>query len=109
MAAAIVELEEQDLGQMLAGKKVVLVFWVWCAPYRRMNRDLGLVAKQLPDTIQVIMVNIEDHKHAATKYKIRAIPTVVILDDGEQKDTFIGEKPEGELLDRIKKAFDLTE
>jgi thioredoxin 1 len=66
----------------------------WCGPCRM----LGPVMQRVNNTIPVQKVNIEEQSDLAQQYNVRNIPTVVLLENGQEVKRIIGAKPEAEYL-----------
>jgi thioredoxin 1 len=52
----------------------------WCGPCRM----LGPVMQRVNNTIPVQKVNIEEQSDLAQQYNVRNIPTVVLLENGQE-------------------------
>ncbi len=66
----------------------------WCGPCR----TLGPIMERVNYTIPVQKVNVDENSEMAQKYNVRNIPTVVLLESGEEVKRLIGVKPEAEYL-----------
>lgn len=66
----------------------------WCGPCRM----LGPVMERVNATIPVQKVNIEEQSALAQQYNVRSVPTVVLLDNGNEIKRIIGAKSESEYL-----------
>ena len=66
----------------------------WCGPCRM----LGPVMERVNNTIPVQKVNIEEQSALAQQYNVRNIPTVVLLENGQEVKRIIGAKSESEYL-----------
>lgn len=66
----------------------------WCGPCRM----LGPVMQRVNNTIPVQKVNIEEQSDLAQQYNVRNIPTVVLLENGQEVKRIIGAKREAEYL-----------
>lgn len=66
----------------------------WCGPCRM----LGPVMERVNSTIPVQKINVDEQSEMAIKYNVRNIPTVVLLQDGQEVKRIIGAKPETEYL-----------
>jgi thioredoxin 1 len=84
--------EEDVIG---AGKPVVVDFWApWCGPCHAVTPVLEDLAGET-DKVDFVKLNIDDNPVAASKYDVLSIPTVILFDGGEAKETVIGARPAG--------------
>lgn len=61
-----------------------------CVPCDRLEPKLEETADERDITLEE--VNVEDDMETVRDYKVRASPTVVLVDDGEEVDRFSGDK-----------------
>lgn len=81
-----------------AGKPVIIDFWAeWCGPCRMMSEVVDDIAQTRQD-IKVCKVNVDDERDLALKFSISAIPTVMLIKDGDTAATSVGYKTKDELL-----------
>ena len=66
----------------------------WCGPCRM----LGPVMERVNNTIPVQKINVDENSEMAQQYNVRNIPTVVLLENGQEVKRIIGAKPEAEYL-----------
>jgi len=71
------------------GIVIVDFFAEWCGPCRMMDNVLRKVEKELQN-IPIIKVNVDSLPQLAMEYGVKGIPTIVIFQDGEEKDRIIG-------------------
>jgi thioredoxin 1 len=70
---------------------VLVDFWAaWCAPCRRLTPIVEAVARQYAGVAHVVKLNIDDNTSVAQRYRIQAIPTLILFRDGEEKERIIG-------------------
>ncbi|KAL5976076.1 Thioredoxin-like protein cxxs1 [Asimina triloba] len=71
----------------------------WCAPSVAMKPYFEEMALNYPDVL-FLSVDVDEVKAAASKMEVKAMPTFVLLKDGEQIDKLVGANPE-EIRKRI--------
>ncbi len=66
----------------------------WCGPCRM----LGPIMSEVSNTIPVQKVNIDEDSATAQQYNVRSVPTVVLLENGQEVKRIIGAKQKAEYL-----------
>lgn len=66
----------------------------WCGPCRM----LGPVMQKVNNTIPVQKINVDEQSEIAIQYNVRNIPTVVLLENGQEVKRLVGAKAEAEYL-----------
>lgn len=66
----------------------------WCGPCR----TLGPIMQRVNNTIPVQKINVDEQPELAQQYNVRNVPTVVLLENGQEVKRIIGAKPEAEYL-----------
>ncbi len=81
-------------------------FWAtWCMPCKMMVPALNDVAEELNGKAKVAKVDVDQNQELAAKYKVRSIPTLVLLKDGKEIKRFVGVKDKNFLLKQIKEVM----
>jgi thioredoxin 1 len=66
-------------------------FWApWCGPCRMMTPVVDELAEKYDGKASICKVNTDEEQDLAVKYGVRSIPTLVVLKDGELKETMVG-------------------
>jgi thioredoxin 2 len=94
------ELGEQQLEQFVARTElpVLVDFWApWCGPCRAMAPHFERAAKSLKDRVRLVKVNTEEAPGLASRYGIRAIPTLVLFKNGTEAKRMSGALDAGAL------------
>lgn len=77
----------------------------WCGPCREQKKVLKKFSEKRPDVkVEFIDMDTVDGELRGEKYKVQALPTLVILKDGKKKDQWEGLTSLKELLEKFKEA-----
>ena len=72
------------------GIVVVDFFANWCGPCKMMAPVLEQIAKELDGKATFYKVDVDQDEDLARKFGVMMIPTIVILENGEQREKHIG-------------------
>jgi thioredoxin 1 len=108
MASPLISLLTQDNfeKEVLQSTTPVLVdFWAeWCGPCKMIAPLLDELADEYDGKVKIGKVNIDEQQALATKYGIRAIPTLLLINKGQVAEQMVGAKSRRDLkasLDRV--------
>ncbi len=63
---------------------VLVDFWApWCGPCRQLAPTLEAVADQEAGRIRIVTVNVDENPKIAARFGIRALPTLLLMKQGE--------------------------
>ncbi|MEM9399324.1 MAG: thioredoxin [Verrucomicrobiota bacterium] len=100
----VLELDNDGFNEnVLKGDGKVLVdFWAeWCGPCKMIAPLLDEIADANVGKVKIAKVNVDQQNELATKYDVRAIPTMLIFENGELKDKVVGMTSKSALEDKL--------
>ena len=89
--------------KILKSKKPALVdFWAsWCGPCQILGPIIKDIDKEFGDKILIGKVNVDENHTLSSEYKIDAIPSILIFENGKVTNTIIGVQTKEELVEKI--------
>lgn len=81
--------------------KVLKFYADWCGPCKALTRVIEIAGEKV--TIPVENVNIDENIFLAQEFKVRSVPTMILVDDGENEiKRHVGLVNEEKLLEFLK-------
>jgi len=95
----ILELTESTFDAAVASGTTLVDFWApWCGPCRMMTPVLHELAEEFGESLTVAKVNVDDSPRLAARFRVQAIPLLVILRDGEEVGRIVGLQPKDAIV-----------
>ena len=109
-SANVVELtaENWDKEVVQSDKPVLVDFWaVWCGPCRLLAPTIDKIAEQFAGKIKVGKLNTDDNQDLAVRYRISAIPKVMMFKGSDQPVAELtGNQPLANLVQMINRVLE---
>lgn len=96
---AIVNITKENYEELVlkAPGKVLLDFWAaWCGPCKMIAPVLAEVAAEHED-VTIGKVNVDEQMELAMQFKIVSIPTLILMEGGEEVTKTVGYCPKEEV------------
>lgn len=74
-----------------ASEPVLVDFWAeWCMPCKALGPTIDELATEYAGKVKIGKVDTDANPSLATQFGISAIPTVILFENGEIKERFVG-------------------
>ena len=104
MEEGVIELTDETFDQVVQGtdKKVLVDFYAtWCGPCKMLSPILDEVASETPDVI-FARVDVDVCEELANRYRIQAMPTLVVIQNGKEINRSVGLIEKEMVIDLLK-------
>jgi thioredoxin 1 len=93
--------------EVLNSKTPVLIdfFAEWCGPCKMMGPVLDEVARDYAGKLKVVKVDVDEAAETAARFGVTAMPTFVLVKDGQETYRRIGAAPKSAFVDELRKAI----
>ena len=101
MSAMTITKDNFEKEVLSSNMPVLLDFWAnWCGPCRAMSPVVEEIAAEQPH-IKVGKIDVETEKELAMQFKVRSIPTLLLIKGGQVVNRSIGAQPKHEILSML--------
>ena len=97
-----IELSNFETEVIKSEKKVLIDFYAdWCGPCQKLSPIVDKFAEEHSE-IKVVRIDIDAQEDLADRYNIRSIPTLVVIENGEEINRVIGLVSEEKIIELCK-------
>jgi thioredoxin 1 len=94
--------QNYDTDVLKSTEPVLVDFYAdWCGPCKMMAPVIEELADTFKGKAKIGKINVDENPNTASAYKVMSIPTILIIKDGEVKETFVGVTPKSTLTDKL--------
>lgn len=82
--------------------KVLVDFWApWCGPCRMQTPILEKLVASGAVNAKIVKLNTDENPEVARKFGIVSIPTLILFENGAEKERYVGVQPEAVLKSKL--------
>ena len=101
----VAHLDESSFAEAVSDGVTLVDFWApWCGPCRMMGPVLDGLASELDGSAKIAKVNVDEAPNLAARFRVQAIPLLVLLKEGREVDRFVGLQAGPALAAAIRRA-----
>jgi thioredoxin 1 len=105
-AGGVIVLSDGTFARAIEKGVTLVDFWApWCAPCRIQGPIVKRVAEQIGGRAKIAKMNVDRNRQTAARFRINAIPTLIVFKDGEPFRQLVGVQQEEDLIAAIKAAL----
>lgn len=87
-------------------KPVLVDFWAqWCPPCHQIAPVLAQIAAERADKLTVVKLNSDENPGISAKYRVMALPTLMLFHRGEVIWSVVGARPRAKLNKELDDAL----
>jgi thioredoxin 1 len=95
-----------DQTVLRSDKPVLVDFWAqWCPPCHQIAPVLAQIGAERNDQLTVVKLNSDENPSISARYRVMALPTLMLFHHGEVIWSVVGARPKAKLLKEIDDAL----
>jgi thioredoxin 2 len=84
---------------------VVLDMWApWCGPCRMIAPVIDELASEMAGRVRFGKLNVDENPATAGRFRVSSIPTLLVLEGGQEVDRLVGVQPKAEIVRRLQRV-----
>ena len=105
--ADIEEINKDSFSKILDSDIPVLVdfYAQWCGPCRKLTPILEQIQGEYKDLIKIYKINSDENTEILKEYGVMGLPTLILFQQGEVKETMTGMMPKSAIVSNVKKLL----
>ena len=89
-----------------ADKPVLVDFWAqWCPPCHQIAPVLAQIGAERNEQLTVVKLNSDENPSISARYRVMALPTLMLFHRGEVIWSVVGARPKAKLLKELDDAL----
>jgi len=103
MPDAPLKITDSDMDSTVKKYQTIVVdCWApWCGPCRMIGPIIEELAKELQGKVVFGKLNVDENPAASAKHQIMSIPTMLVFNNGQLVDKFVGVMPKENLKEKL--------
>lgn len=100
---SVIHINKENFEELVlkSTKPVLLDFWAtWCGPCRMVSPILEEIAAEREDVV-IGKIDVDKEMELAMQFKIVSIPTLIVMDKGQEVAKTVGYCPKEEILELL--------
>ncbi len=97
---AIINGNKNNFKELINNKVIVDFYADWCGPCKMLSPVLDKISEE--ENIDIVKINVDNDPELAKEYGIMSIPTIIVFENGEEKNKNIGLCSKQDIKDMIK-------
>ncbi len=97
---AIINGNKNNFKKLINNKVIVDFYADWCGPCKMLSPVLDKISEE--ENIDIVKINVDNDPELAKEYGIMSIPTIIVFENGEEKNKNIGLCSKQDIKDMIK-------